>query len=107
LNIWDVPRVLILLVARPLRFGRLSMAGCAMLGRVLEVVSDVLLIDGVRDLCRVAKEVEISSYRTLAGAAFSPATKCIIVQVVASLLKLIAQAIIGVFEVDAERSCLA
>jgi hypothetical protein len=62
----------------------------------------MLFVDGIGHLRRVTKEVEVSSYITLAATTFSATAKRIIVQVVASLLQLIAQTIVGVFEIDTE-----
>ena len=59
-------------------------------------MEDLLLLHGVRDLGCLTREVKV--FADLASA------KGVIVEGVSSLVELIAQAIVGVFEVDSEMS---
>lgn len=70
-------------------------------GPASKIVSNVFLFYGVGDLCRVAKKVEISAKSSLpACIACNISAKGVVIEVIVGLLKLVAEAIVGVFEID-------
>lgn len=100
LNVWNVTRILILLVTSSLRLWWL--VGSWLRRRsVLQAIPHLFLLDRIGDLGSVPKKVEISSDGATIVSALGAPTKGIVVQVISRLFKLVTEAIIGVFKVQA------
>ena len=104
LNIRDVPRVLVFLIAGALRLARSSRGRFFVSRRVLEVISHLLLTDSIGDLCSVAEKVKVSTNTILSRSSFCTGSEGIVVHVITRLLELVGQAIVCVLEVESIKS---
>jgi hypothetical protein len=70
---------------------------------VLQIVANLLLVDHIRDLGGAAKEVKVFS-DTVSAAATTTTTKGIVVERILVVVELVAEAIVGIFEIDSAKS---
>ena len=68
---------------------------------LLQAIPDLFLLEGIGDLSCCPEEIKVSSYSASMGSTLSAPTKGVVVEIVAGLLELVAEAVIGVFEVKA------
>jgi hypothetical protein len=66
----------------------------------------LFLLDSIRDLSGVTKEVEVSSDSATIISTFSASTKSVVVEIITGLLESVTEAIVGIFEVEAEATVL-
>lgn len=68
------------------------------------MVSHLLLSYGIRDLCSIPKEVKISANSALSSVVASEISpEGVVIEVIVGFLKLVAESIVSVLEVDASR----
>ncbi len=64
------------------------------------------MLDSISDLSGITKEIEVSSDSAAIISTFSASTKSVVVEIVTSLLESVTEAIVGIFEVEAEVTVL-
>jgi hypothetical protein len=68
---------------------------------IAQIVPDIFFIYNVGYLCRVAKEVEISTNGSFpAGVACNISTKGVVIEVIVGFLELVAKPVVGILKVN-------
>lgn len=70
---------------------------------MLQAVTDMFLLKSIRHLGSIPKEIEIFSYCLSASCTVCARTKGIVIEVVAGLLEMVAEAIVGIIEINTRR----
>lgn len=110
LQIWHIVGSLICFITSSVWSRRLPLRAWLFYGGLLTAETHLLLVDRVRDLGSLTKEIKVFPNLLRSGGfggAIVATAKGILIQVVASLFQLVTQPVIGIFEVDPKISTVS